>query len=85
MEAQRQGDFEPETLKQYCLWHIMDKRVGKGRDDDSDLVEQKRVWLGINTRDKLNRSKSLKDVLKITVPYTGLGSRHETYQWLSML
>ena len=85
MEAQWQDDFEPETLEQYWLEHVMDKRVDKAQDDDSDLVEQNRVWLGINTRDKLNRSKSLKDVLKITVPYTGLGSRHETYQWLSML
>ena len=46
----------------------MDKRVDKAQDDDSDLVEQNRVWLDINTRDKMNCSKSLKDVLTITVP-----------------
>ena len=60
MEAQWQDDFEPETLEQYWLEHVMDKRVDKAQDDDSDLVEQNRVWLGINTRDKLNRSKSPK-------------------------
>ena len=51
MEAQWQDDFEPETLEQYWLEHVMDKRVDKAQDDDSDLVEQNRVWLGINTRD----------------------------------
>ena len=60
MEAQWQDDFDPETLEAYWLEHVADKRVDKAQDDDSDLLEQNRVWLGINSRERLKSSKSPK-------------------------
>ena len=60
MENANQDDFEVEGLEQYWLEHVKDQIVDKAQDDDSDLVNKHKVYLGFDSKHRVKKSANEK-------------------------